>query len=195
MLSMIRMLRKLDGKRKYAFKEYNPAYAKLFERERRRLVRALGPGCHIEHVGSTAVDGLGGKNILDIMVGIEHGWPYALAARIERLGYTFMQQSGSTERLFFARDTTRNRLHVRIHLHLTMSMGREWREKVAFRDYLRGNREAMLKYAEVKRRAAGLAHGSKERYMAEKAAFINATTSKALLRARRRGMSRPHKRL
>jgi GrpB-like predicted nucleotidyltransferase (UPF0157 family) len=48
-------------KDKYFFRPYNPIFPKLFENEKIRLRKALGKTVQIDHIGSTAVPGLGGK--------------------------------------------------------------------------------------------------------------------------------------
>lgn len=50
---------------------YDPKWPALFEGERVLLARVFsGVEATVEHVGSTAVPGLGGKPILDILVGV-----------------------------------------------------------------------------------------------------------------------------
>jgi len=51
---------------------YDEAWPSLFEEERDRIARAIGPCVEgIEHVGSTAVPGLAAKPVIDIMVGVK----------------------------------------------------------------------------------------------------------------------------
>ncbi len=140
----------------------------------------------IEHVGSTAVPGLGGKNILDIMVGETPAHFQRRTNQLKSMGYVFHPENGSKDRLFFVRDTTHYGKTVRIHLHLTNLNDKEWKQKIAFRDYLRSDKAAMLKYAAIKRRAVRIAKGDKERYLKEKEGFINSITRKTVAGSRRR---------
>jgi GrpB-like predicted nucleotidyltransferase (UPF0157 family) len=168
----------IDKKLKYSFKRYSKIYAMLFTRERNRLMKRLGKPVRIEHIGSTAVPGLGGKNILDIMV----DWsPRGLQRRknqLERLGYAFHSEDGSRDRLFFVRDTKYIGRNIRIHLHLTNLNSKDWTEALAFRNYLRYDKKAMLEYAAVKRKAASIANGDKSQYLKIKGPFINAAIRK-----------------
>lgn len=176
------MERDISKKRKYSFRKYSKACTMLFFRERGRLTRCLGKTAYIEHVGSTAVPGLGGKNILDIMLG---DTPHHFKKRIKQLsgiGYVFHPENGSSERFFFVRDTKYKGKNIRIHLHLTNLKSREWKEMLAFRDYLRANRKAAIKYAAIKRKAARNAKGDKKIYMKEKEGFIQNTIRNALAR-------------
>ena len=50
---------------------YDPEWPRRYEEERARIVGALGALIiGIEHVGSTAVPGLGAKPIIDIQIGV-----------------------------------------------------------------------------------------------------------------------------
>jgi GrpB-like predicted nucleotidyltransferase (UPF0157 family) len=184
------MERDIDRRRKYSFKRYSPVYAMLFVRERKKLARCLGKTTHIEHIGSTAVPGLGGKNVLDIMVGRPHTHFQKQRDRLKGLGYVFHSEDGSKNRSFFVRDTSYNGRRIRIHLHLTNLKSKDWTEALAFRNYLRANRKSLLAYAAVKRRAARIANGVKERYIKEKSAFIETATHRALADKRTEKRSR-----
>jgi GrpB-like predicted nucleotidyltransferase (UPF0157 family) len=51
---------------------YDHAWPSLYEEERARIERAIGPWVErIEHVGSTAVQELAAKPVIDIMVGVK----------------------------------------------------------------------------------------------------------------------------
>ena len=54
--------------KKYIFKRYDPKYKDFFNSEKRKLLKVIGL-IKIEHAGSTAVPGLGGKGIIDIAIG------------------------------------------------------------------------------------------------------------------------------
>jgi GrpB-like predicted nucleotidyltransferase (UPF0157 family) len=52
--------------KKYVFKPYSKNFPELFQKEKERIVSNLNLPLVIEHIGSTAVPGLGGKGIIDI---------------------------------------------------------------------------------------------------------------------------------
>ena len=58
---------------KYAFRPYDPLYKDFFKEEKRRIVRLLGSGVAVEHVGSTTISTLGGKGVVDIVIGVPQG--------------------------------------------------------------------------------------------------------------------------
>ena len=76
--------------------DYDPAWRTAFEDERARIQSSLGEVVHgIEHYGSTAVEGLRAKPIIDILVGVE---PLDAWARcrgpLEQLGYDYAENAG-----------------------------------------------------------------------------------------------------
>ena len=173
--------RYMPGKKKYVFKEADTMYVKAFKTEKARLSKFIkGDLAAIEHVGSTAVPGLGGKNMLDILVGIKKADRQVIKGMLDELGYDFMPDAGSRSRLFFVRDTRFDGKQLRIHLHLVKFEGAEWKQKTAFRDYLRKHRELVKEYERVKKEAVKKANGNKEIYLKAKSKFINSVTRKAL---------------
>jgi GrpB-like predicted nucleotidyltransferase (UPF0157 family) len=164
---------------KYVFRRYSPLYKSFFDLERKRLQAKLAKNVAIEHIGSTAVPGLGGKNILDIAIGPKTGLSGS-KAKLEKLGYQFIETAGTENRLFLRRDYSFQRKKVRVHIHLTKFNSGDWNEMIAFRDYLRNNKEATKEYIKIKRRAAQLAEGNKDTYMKIKSPFIQMTIEKAL---------------
>jgi len=60
----------MDLKDKYIFRPYNPIFPELFKNEKERMEKILGDNLQIEHIGSTAVLGLGGKGVIDILISI-----------------------------------------------------------------------------------------------------------------------------
>ncbi|MFI5412490.1 MAG: GrpB family protein [Candidatus Micrarchaeales archaeon] len=175
------MSKKIEEEHKYAFKKHSSIYKSLFKAEKGRLSNALkNKNVVIEHVGSTSVAGLGGRNILDIAIGVKKGRMSAMTHEIEGLGYKFSATGGAAKRIFFARSTKYHNRNVDIHLHLERFNGLAWKEHTAFRDYLIKHKDAMLRYAGVKKRAAAIAKGNKEVYRRMKGPFIKEITKKAL---------------
>ena len=69
---------------------YQPVWKRLFEEEAARLHLALGSRClQIEHIGSTAIEGMDATPIIDILVAVD-GFKTAneLVPALMKLGYT-----------------------------------------------------------------------------------------------------------
>src|SRR5450755_4061322 len=134
------------------FSDYDPHRAGRFRGERDRLRLGLATAAlRFEHIGSTAVPGLGGKPIFDLMLGAPPAaWAALdeLRARVVALGYEDLGDAGVPGRIYFRRRALRA-----FNLALVELDGRLWRENTALRDYLRAHPEEAAAYAEAKRAA------------------------------------------
>lgn len=156
--------------KKYVFKPYSKIFPELFEKEKQRIVSQVPAIIAIEHVGSTAVPGLGGKGIIDIAIATEKRNIEAISTKLQKLGYEFRPAYSTPERLYFViylpdpEEETR-----RYHIHLTYPENPEWKKFLGFRDYLRNHPKEAHEYGEIKKKAALDANhdGAKYRKMKE----------------------------
>lgn len=157
--------------KKYIFKQYNPIFPKLYQKEEQRLKQILGDQYSIEHIGSTAVPNLGGKGIIDIMVSVPRKLMNQTSQLLQKAGYEFSASGGDKERLFHKRD--------RYHVHVTF-LGSESRKKaVAFRDYLIQHPKDLQRYAQIKQKAATEANEDRDIYLKVKQPIIDEIIQKA----------------
>jgi len=166
---------------KYIFRKYNPSYKIYFELEKTKLADILR-GAVIEHVGSTAVPGLGGKGILDIAVAVPGKGLQSAARLLREAGYEFRKKASIPERLFFRRDYADGRWVRRVHIHLMRLGSRDLKEHIAFRDFLMEHPDTARRYADIKEEAARVSKGDGDLYNAYKKRFIEETTRLALER-------------
>ncbi len=151
--------------KKYIFKPYNDLFPSLFSKEKERIVSRLPREASIEHVGSTAIPGLGGKGIIDIAVAVDKFDMDSAKDALQELGYEFRPQFSTPDRFYFViylpdpEEASR-----RYHIHLTYPESQEWKELIGFRDYLLSNPEAIQEYAELKKKAALEADQDGEKY-------------------------------
>ena len=159
---------------KYIFRAYRPEYPRLFREERDRLRRVLGDGVAIEHIGSTAVEGLGGKGIIDVMVGVKGDIKRLrpVLPGLQEAGYDFREHASSEHRLFLQKDYGEGEGARRVHLHVVGGHGKEWEKLLKFRDRLRQEPELRERYGAMKRRAAEECKGDKQHYRRMKAEFF-----------------------
>ncbi|CUI18045.1 conserved hypothetical protein [Candidatus Protochlamydia naegleriophila] len=119
----------------------------------------------IEHVGSTAIPGLGGKGIIDIAVAVKQTDMEAAIPLLQSLGYEFRPTFSTPTRAYFViflpdpEETKR-----RYHLHLTYPESPDWHNLIAFRDHLLNNPQAVQDYAALKQQAALEANHDGEKY-------------------------------
>ncbi|HLK89890.1 MAG TPA: GrpB family protein [Polyangia bacterium] len=133
--------------------DYNSQYEGRYRAERDRLRIATGIATlKFEHIGSTAIPGLAGRPIVDLMLGAPaFTWAALdeLRARIVALGYEDLGDGGVPGRINFRR---RTKLRA-FDLVLVEEGGTHWRENIALRDHLRAHPDAVAAYAEAKRAA------------------------------------------
>jgi GrpB-like predicted nucleotidyltransferase (UPF0157 family) len=157
---------------------FDPAWAELFERERSVLRVALGKWIAgpIEHVGSTAVEGLAAKPVIDIMVGVKSlAASRPAIAAVAELGYQYADYRADVMH-WFCKPSAEIRTH---HLHLVPFGGSLWRERLLFRDVLRAEPSVARAYEDLKRELAARHRLDRDRYTAEKTDFIAGVIARA----------------
>ena len=159
---------------------YEPAWRDLYEAEAERIHAALGDKVlAVEHAGSTSVEGLDAKPIIDLMVAVASPASAAeLRPALAGLGYEFRPEDEVPGRLFFVRGPRDNRTH---HLSLTELDGEFWRVQVLFRDHLRSHPDAADAYRRLKRKLAAKYPDDRPAYTAAKGEFILKTLEQAFL--------------
>jgi GrpB-like predicted nucleotidyltransferase (UPF0157 family) len=161
-----------------AIAEYDPAWPALYERERDLITESLGGlVVAIEHVGSTAVPGLGAKPIIDIMVGVRSlADGERCVGPLEELGYEYKGEFGIPGRLYFRRLADGNRSH---QIHMVEIGSDFWKRHLLFRDYLREHPQEAQHYHELKLRLAAEFRADREGYTEAKTEFIRSAEAKA----------------
>ncbi len=159
---------------------YDSRWPQAYEEERRRLAQVFeGTAAVIEHVGSTAVPGLGGKPILDVMVGVTSlARVDARIPALEESGYEYVPEYEAElpGRRYFRKPRRRPRTH---HLHCVRLGGAFWLRQLAFRDRLRADAERARAYFELKHRLASSLGRDRRAYTDAKSPFIESVLAEA----------------
>ena len=131
--------------------EYDEDWANEFENEKNSIRQALSDyNITIEHIGSTSVRSLCAKPIIDILIGIDHlNDGLECIHDLEAIGYEYKAENGVPGRHFFAKGNPRTH-----HLHIVEMNSDLWHEHLSFRDYLRTNLDARIKYSKLIREGA-----------------------------------------
>jgi len=144
-----------------------------FEAERARLMDALpGTFVAIEHIGSTAVEGLRAKPLIDLLAGVRSmDEARALSAPLERIGYTTSPELNATlaTRQWFMRQSGGRRTH---HLHVVVHDSEDWNARVGFRDRLRADPALRHRYEALKEDLALRYADDRDAYTDGKSTFI-----------------------
>ena len=159
---------------------YDRAWPVRFEAERARVLALFEPGAAVlEHVGSTAVPGLGAKPIVDMLLGVRRlAEVEARIPALEALGWEYVprHEEWFPQRRFFALPRPPPRSH---HLHAVEIGCAFWRDHLLFRDLLRARPETAAAYERLKRELARKHADDREAYTEAKAPFIQAVLERA----------------
>ncbi|MFO6420178.1 GrpB family protein [Hylemonella sp. W303a] len=152
---------------------HDPLWPQLYAAERERLLSML-PDVFIDvqHIGSTAVDGLVAKPIIDILAGVASmAVAESVIAPLCASGYTTSAEFNATlrDRKWLMRWADGRRTH---HLHVVVHDGQAWRERLRFRDALRTSPALAVRYAELKAAAAMQHPKDREAYTEAKTGFV-----------------------
>jgi GrpB-like predicted nucleotidyltransferase (UPF0157 family) len=158
---------------------YDPDWPRRFEEERQVLAAVFAGGsAHIEHVGSTAVPGLGAKPVIDVLIGVpalvevENRIPALEAAGYE---YVPKYEKELPDRRYFRKPRSGPRA---FHVHCVVTGSDFWIRHLAFRDHLRAHPESAAAYYNLKRELA--MRVSKEEYTEAKSPFIEGVLASAI---------------
>ncbi|GIK84809.1 MAG: hypothetical protein BroJett026_02900 [Betaproteobacteria bacterium] len=157
--------------------ESDPQWPALFAAESARVSAALADiATHIEHVGSTAVPGLAGKPIVDLLVGVrslDEG--RAGARRLAALGYEDFGEVFIPGRLYL-----RRRGPPHFNVAIAEDGGAFFASQLAVRDYLRSHPDEAKAYADEKRKVHAAGARLFSTYSQGKHAFVASLVERAL---------------
>ena len=132
----------------------------------------------VEHIGSTAVPGLGAKPIIDIMIGIEKlNEAEKCLSLLEEIDYLFDRNSIKD----FPERRSLEKLSngTKILLYIVEANTDYWEKHILFRDYLRSHPEIAKEYNKLKVELVKKYKNNQIAYTEGKASFIKKVKSKA----------------
>lgn len=151
---------------------YDRTWQSDFEEIKREIEGAIGDlMIGIEHVGSTSVEGMSAKPIIDIDIIIQDYAVFdAVVRRLEAIGYVHEGNLGIKDREAFKYS---NKPHLQQHhLYVCPEQSEELYRHITFRAFLATNPEAVKKYSAVKEKAAQLFPDNIEKYIEYKSPCI-----------------------
>lgn len=140
--------------RKVIVVPYNEQWKNDFEIIRQHLLTTVKDTViSIEHIGSTSVEGLSAKPIIDIDIVIKDYSVFdKVVERLATLGYAHEGNLGIKDREAF--DYRGNTDLPKHHLYVCPEFSAELCRHIAFRDYLRNHPEAVTQYSKIKEEGA-----------------------------------------
>jgi GrpB-like predicted nucleotidyltransferase (UPF0157 family) len=148
-------------------------FQEIFVINQKNLQNILGNFCVIEHIGSTAVLGVDGKGIVDILIGFDNEKQIKDAAvkLMDNKYFSGRSSPSRTDRIFMASSEDDTTLGD-IHLHLVIKDSKDFSDFIKVRDFLRQNPEVAKEYSELKYKIAEKTSYDREKYKKEKSKFI-----------------------
>ncbi len=161
---------------------YDPSWPAKFATAREEMLPLLPPDSRVEHFGSTSVPGLAAKDCLDIAVIVPSLDQFdEVIDQLESIGYEARRNAFGDDpgHVFIRRLTEGRRTH---HLHLYVDAHPNLLGVLAFRDLLRTDPEARVRYEEVKFALTESAPFDRGGYMAGKNDIVQELLQTALAR-------------
>jgi len=150
--------------------KHSPEWAVEFENEKENLLsNILIDGMVVHHIGSTAINDLAAKPIIDILIEVpEIKSIDRFVGEFEILGYQAMGEYGIPERRYYRKGKEKRTHHIHTFAAHTHNVVRH----LAFRDYLVSHPHIAKAYQSVKISAAELCDGNSAKYCELKNDFV-----------------------
>lgn len=156
--------------------EHQERWAGWYREEADILRGILGPGPELSHIGSTAIEDIWAKPIVDILIEApDRAALEAAKGELKAAGYICMADSG--DRADFNKGYTEEGFAERVfHLHLRL-MGDH--DELYFRDYMNAHPDAAKEYEALKLGLWKQYEHDRDEYTRQKTAFVAEHTARA----------------
>ena len=157
----------MDVNEKICIQDYNPLWKFYYEKEKILIENNL-KNISIEHIGSTSIEGMKAKPIIDILIGVNNFPPdQDVIAILQKIGYTYMKGASVVDRLYFVK-----RDAISFNVHIVEKESNIWKTDLAFRDYMCGDADEKARYAALKTKIINSGVDTLLEYSALKADYI-----------------------
>ncbi|MBJ9992781.1 GrpB family protein [Paenibacillus sp. S28] len=148
---------------------YQDEWKDIYDQEKKKLEPVFAKqAVEFAHIGSTSVEGMTAKPIVDILIGLkELHIDEQTDRQLVALQYESMGEAGVPGRIHY-----RKRIGQKINLQITVWDSAIWRDNLLFRDYLRTHPEQANAYAQAKRNTLASGINTLLKYSDEKSGTI-----------------------
>ena len=150
--------------------EYKDTLLKRFISEKQRLLSFLPDTLIVEHVGSSAV-GIGGKNIIDILIGVSDKDEMLRVRDILKANGYFEGHDSHDDRIFLASSENETR-DGDFHIHICPITSNSYKDFILLRDFLISNPEKSKEYYNKKIELANKAGFDRQKYKTLKSQYL-----------------------
>ncbi len=157
---------------------YTNSWKEEYQKEEKQLKNIFKEeAVTIEHVGSTSIEGLSAKPIIDIAIGVNNLRNYKHYQELvkDKEEYSVKEDSQEDE-ILLRKGPEDNRTHF---IHIMEIKGQRYKETIIFRDYLRKYPDKMKEYQTIKEDLAVKFPTDRTSYINGKSAFIKQIITEA----------------
>ena len=156
---------------------YNPNWKILFKEEKKNLEIIFGSlAKEIEHVGSTSIEGISAKPIIDIAVGLDDLKEFSKVKKMFKESYHVKENPTEGEELIVKRKDENTTTYL---IHVMDRKENRYQDTILFRDYLRTHVKAKKDYEKLKQELAEKYQNDRKTYTASKNDYIKGILKKA----------------
>lgn len=148
---------------------YRQKFAGIFKKERDKISKCV-KDVEIHHIGSTSIPGLGGKGMVDMMIGIKSWQDLAdIVEKLKKIGFEHIHPK-EEGRVFLSKIGPTKLGDV--HIHIVKINGKPYRELLAFRDYLRKHKKEVKRFFDLKLKWGKETMGDRKEYGRLKGKYV-----------------------
>jgi GrpB-like predicted nucleotidyltransferase (UPF0157 family) len=148
---------------------YNQKFLKDFKKEKNRISKSI-KNVEIHHIGSTAVPGLGGKGIIDIMLGINSWKEFdGIIEKLKSMRFSHIHPK-ENERVFSSKEESTSLGDI--HIHIVKKGGKIYKNLLFFRDCLISDKKESKRYFNLKLKWLKEFKGNRIKYTKEKEGYV-----------------------
>lgn len=149
---------------------YNENWKNMFEEEKNNLENIFKDiAIKVEHVGSTSIEGLSAKPIIDIMVVINKFEDFESVRRVFLEEPYSIKLDSDSDEILVRKGPEDNRTHF---IHVVEDGSTRCVNTLLFRDYLRNHEDVKKEYEDLKIMLAEKYENNRKMYTASKNEFI-----------------------
>lgn len=144
---------------------------RIFNKTKKELLKILDNKCIIDHVGSTAIPNMYGKNIIDILIGVSNIKELEHAVTVLSSNGYYLGNT-STKRYYFLASSKKETKSGDIHLHLAIINEKRYNNFLYLKDYLLDNKDVCKEYSEVKKDIILKYGNDRKKYRSKKSNYV-----------------------
>ena len=144
----------------------------IYKRVEEELRKNLPNHIQIDHVGSTAIPNMWGKNIIDILIGAKDVAEFNEIKDI-LINYNYIPSNKSKDEIYqFFSSAEMETKSGDIHIHLVIKNTERYLEFITLKDYLLNNKEEVKNYSNFKKELLKKGISDRKEYKRIKSKYV-----------------------